>query len=474
MIEPTREEKLNKYAKESKKIKYSTRIFENKTNEKPKIVLRELTKEEKRLWTLILKYNTSENIPQEVIMGMLGDTTEKKEKAAEIIKLIIGQIRENVISETGYKNYEELSQYIQNQNIPFKLTMEGTEILTTKSKDDIEIERTCFEDEHGKIENKFNKEMLEQKKRERNAELKEYIQEKQKIEKWIKRKEKILNSLNKEEKQKFLNGEKITEFLKEKDEDIEFKKNITSEYLLEAYKDKNKNENPRMNLLKGYLMIKEKGLAIDTKITLEELESRYYENIKEKNGEISSDDYEKLEILEDYKTFFDLVKTGMDWNARVFALKLKKINFNGLKKLFEKFKSNDEELLNYFNIKEKMIKDVQTDNIEVDYNENNSVKELYEFLLNSSIREKTKKDDEYIISGIYEHIKREIVANNIDEIECYNHYAKKSDVYVCEVPKDKENAKKMDISNTTRQICKNINLSKTYDNEKEIIDQAEK
>lgn len=472
MSELTADERLNKYAKESKNIQYSTKIFEEtaEEREKPKIVLRELTKEEekeeKHIWTIILKYKTLENIPQEVIMGTLGDTSERKEKAIEIIDLIRGQLEENVTSETGYEHYEKLSQYVQNKNIPFRLTMEGKEILSSKSKENIPITRTCFENRQGKIESLFAKEDLEQMKKERNSELSKYIKQKKIIQRWEERREKILNSFDTEEKkQKFLKGEKITEFLKETDEDMDFKRDVTADYLLEAYDDENKNEseNPRLNLLKGYLKIKEKGLAIDAKKILENLENEYYKNIKEKKGEISEDDYGKLQILNDYKIFFDLVKTGKDWNARVFALKLKKIDFNGLRKIFEISKIDDKELLNYLDIKEKMINDIQTDDIEADYNEHDSVKELYKFLLHSSVRENTKEDDEHVISGVYEHIKREIIASNFDEMEFYNYYAEKSDISVYTLPQNKEKAKKMPISNVTRKICKYIDIKDLYD-----------
>lgn len=492
MNENITEEKLDKYAKESKYITYSTEIYKTTLNEreKPKIALRELTKEEddekeegaekkeKRIWSFILKYKTLEKIPQEVIIGTLDDTPDRKDKAIEIIKLLIGQLEENVVSEDGYKNYEELFQYVHNQNIPFNLTMEGAEILITKSKENVKIERTCFENEKGKIESRFDKDDIEKIKKERNTKLKKYIEEKQIAGRWKERREKIINSFDTEdEKQKFLKGENITKFLKETDKDIETKKNITANYLLEAYdEDKDEKENPKMNLLKGYLKIKEKGLAIDTKITLEELENRFYRNIKKKEGEISSEDYNTLQILEDYKTFFDLVKTGKDWNARVFALRLKNINFSNLKKVFEKFNSGDKELLNYFDKKAEMIKEVQTDNIEVDYNEHNSVKELYNFLLNSSIREKTKKDDEHVISGIYEQVKKEIIANNLDELKFYNQYAEKSGIKVCKLPKDKETARKMDTSKVAKKISNYINVKNEIDFEKnqEEMEQEEK
>lgn len=476
MSEYTADERLNKYAKESRNIQYSTKIFEKTTEEreKPKIILRELTKDEgqkeKRIWTIILKYKTLDNIPQEVIMGTLDSTPQRKEKAIEIMNLIRDQLEENVTSELGYEHYEKLSQYVRSENIPFKLTMEGTDILSRKSQESDLIKRTCFENAQGKIENIFTKEVLDKMKIERKNEISQYIRQKQIIQKWEERREKILKSFDTEEKkQAFLKGEKITEFLKETDGDTEFQKDITADYLLEAYDDENKNENenPRLNLLKGYLKIKEKGLAIDVKKSLEDLENKYYKSIKEKKGEISEDDYAKLGVIDDYKTFFDLVKTGKDWNARLFALKLKKIDFNGLRKIFETIRSEDKELLNYFTIKERMINDVKTDNIEADYNQYDSVKELYEFLLHSSVREKTKEDDEHVISGIYEHVKREIIARNIDEIEIYNHYAEKSDIAVCSLPPNKEKARQMPISKITRKICNIINDTVDLENNKE-------
>lgn len=134
-----------------------------------------------------------------------------------------------------------------------------------------------------------------------------------------------------------------------------------------------------------------------------------------------------------------------------------------MRKIFETSKSDDKELLNYLDIKEKMINDIQTDNIEADYNEYDSVKEFYEFLLHSSLRENTKEDDEHVISGVYEHIRREIIASNFDEMEFYNHYAEKSDISVYTLPQNKEKAKKMPISNVTRKICKYIEIKDLYD-----------
>ena len=45
-------------------------------------------------------------------------------------------------------------------------------------------------------------------------------------------------------------------------------------------KEENSNENPKLQLLKGYIQTKEKGLAIDAKVILEKLEDRYYNEIR--------------------------------------------------------------------------------------------------------------------------------------------------------------------------------------------------
>ena len=74
-----------------------------------------------------------------------------------------------------------MSQYIASENIPFKLTMEGTDILASKSQEKKAITRTCFENERGKIENLFAKEDLEKMKSERKNELIEYMNKKKQI-----------------------------------------------------------------------------------------------------------------------------------------------------------------------------------------------------------------------------------------------------------------------------------------------------
>ena len=137
-------------------------------------------------------------------------------------------------------------------------------------------------------------------------------------------------------------------------------------------------------------------------MTLETIENEYYKSIRENSGDITEAQYKGLELIDNYKNFFDLVKVGKDWNARLVALKLKKINFDVLEKLFTKYRGEDIELLEHLKLKEKMINDVGTDTIELKYNQSDSVKELYDFFLHSRIREKTKSDDEFLISRVYE------------------------------------------------------------------------
>lgn len=478
MNENYTEERLDTIAKRSKKIYYSSRLFEenNKEGGNAKIFLRELKKgkgnHEKLIWAIIVKYKIFGSVPQEVIMGILEDTLEQKENAIEIINLMNKQLKQNAISETGYENYESLERYVKSKKIPFKLTIEGREILLYKGKENTEIIRTCFENKLGKIEELFPKEYLEKMNNEKISELNKYVKERKILEKWKERREKIIKSLKTEEKiQKFLNGERITEFLKKSDSSKDIQKNIAVNYLLEEDSiGDSKKQNLKAKLLDSYLKIKEKGISIDVKRVLEDIESEYYRIIKEKKGEISSDDYNKLEIVQDYKTFFDLVKMGKDWNARVFALKLKKIEFKNLKKLIKFAKGNDKELLDYLDLKEKIINEVQTNNIDVNCSDCKSLKELNGFLVKSSIREKTKEDDEHVILGIYEYIKKEIIINNINDIEFYNDYAKKSYLDIYQIPKNKKQMKELGISKTTMKICEYINNKyKNIDN-REIID----
>lgn len=445
-----------------KDIIYSTKIFEeekdaeNSNTKNYNIIIRELKRkkeENKFIWTVVLNYEI-DGKPQEVIMGTLGDTNERKAKAKKIIELIEKQLKENSMEKDGYKSFEQLSKYVKNENIPFLLTMEGMDILSTKSKDKTLIEKTVSESRHGEMQSKFTLDEMKKKKEEKNAQLAVYIREQRKLEKWKERRTKILENLEPSKREAFLEGERITQFIQDQEINIISKRDTVVRYLTEENEGIEDKENPKAILVKGYIKLKEKGIAIDTKKTLEEIENEYYKNIRENSGEITEKQYKGLEILDNYKNFFDLVKLGKDWNARLVALKLKKINFEPLGKLFGKYRGEDTELLEYFKLKEKMVKETGTDTIELEYNQNDSVRELYDFLLYSSIRKETAKDDEFFISRIYdERIKRELLEYNYENIELYNYYAQKSGINIYELPEIKsKNIDKNKVPKVVKEI----------------------
>lgn len=454
MDKNTIDEKLNLIAKKSRNILYSTKVFEKtdenidesieenideKTNEnikKPKIILRELKKEENgkenHYWAIILKYKVSEDIPQEVIIGTvkLEKKSELKGNTVEIIKLIIKQLEENGNKGLGYNSYESLCEYVNINNIPFNLTMEGQDILASKSQEIKKIPRTCFENNQGKIENLFSEEDLEKMKKERKNELEVYMNKIREKKKWNDRREKILKSLKREKKdQDFLRAEKLTDFLLEADNDPDIQRKLVGDYFLGVFEDKenvSEEENPVLNLANGYVKLKEKGLAIDANIILEKSENKCYTEIKEKKGDVSLDISRLIELIEKYKSFFNLVKEGRDWNARLNALKLNNIDFDAMKALIQSINPNDEELLQYIDLKGKMVNELQLDSIDVEYNKDSSVGEMYDFLLHSSVRKNTRQDDETVINKIYMHTRKGIIQRNLDKIELYNHYAQKS------------------------------------------------
>ena len=464
-------DKLTEYARTSSNIQYSTKIFEKTedTSKRPKLVLRELIKEDngkvKHIWAIILKYVIND-IPQEVIMGILGISNERndKEKAIEIINAIRNQLEENTNQGTGYDYYEKLFEYVQTGNIPFEITVEGINILANKSKKDISIMRTYYSDNQGKIQCKYDEKAVKTLKKEKQKQLLEEADKKKEINKWKSRREKILKSFIKQDRKKaFIKGEKVTEFIKAREDDIEAQQDLVADYLLEAFTEEKNPENPKLKLAKEYLVTKENGIVSDIYKHIDNLESIYYKKIAEHKGEITLEEYKLIEKLGDIKNFFELVTKGQDWNARLFALRLKKIDFGTIKSIVEKFDKKDTELLEYLDLKKKAINEMQTDSIEVDYEKYDSVKEIYKFLLHSSIRETTKKEDKHIISGIYEHIQREILESNFNEVAFYNSYAEKSNIDVCELPKIRKISKERPISQIVQRINRNLE-NKDYQN----------
>ena len=95
------DEKLNKKAKETDSILYSTKIFDSNNHEKPTLILRELklddnkkTEKAKRIVALILKYELNGK-EQNVVMATSNQFAGRTEKSRVIIQFLEKQFREN-------------------------------------------------------------------------------------------------------------------------------------------------------------------------------------------------------------------------------------------------------------------------------------------------------------------------------------------------------------------------------------------
>lgn len=159
------------------------------------------------------------------------------------------------------------------------------------------------------------------------------------------------------------------------DKQMRDKLELLKRYL--ALMDNRKNENEQNNnrngenkdnveeheLLRKYLNIKEKGLAIDANIVLESLEKDVNKRIEDKidkQVEISPEDSEYAKKLQNGQHFFDLVKKGFDRTSRIFALTTGKVDFDFLEKLIQNYNGQDKELLEYIEFKRKILEQAQT------------------------------------------------------------------------------------------------------------------
>ena len=217
-----------------------------------------------------------------------------------------------------------------------------------------------------------------------------------------------------------------------------------SEYVPNV-KQQGENED---ELLNEYIKIKEKGIASDINKALEGLEEKLTAEIQKKmdeqkeSKETETKDYAQVRLLQGYEHFFNLVKNGMDRTARFYAINEEKINFDVLEKLFVKY--NEKEMLEYIQLKQEMLKETNTEDIKNKEHEYPGIRNLYEFLLNSSVRERTKEDDENMFLKVFDKAKRKMLENNTDEINLYNSYAKRFKIYECptyQKDKDKDNTK---------------------------------
>lgn len=114
------EDMLERYAKKSKNIEYSTKVYGEKENEiKPEIRPIDFRTEDSDRPTLflILKYKTLQGTPLEVIIAKLGNINDRVRRTTEIIKLIEEQLRDNAKGEEGYKYYEKLQEYLKTEGM---------------------------------------------------------------------------------------------------------------------------------------------------------------------------------------------------------------------------------------------------------------------------------------------------------------------------------------------------------------------
>lgn len=468
-LEEEREQSPKKY----KEIIYSTSIFENQ----PQINFYKVEEEKQdgtveNIGVFILKYEI-DGRPQEVIIGKLKNTNRAFEKAKDIKELMENQLRENSKSANNFNNFNQLKTIVESNNLPFELTMEGSDIITYTGKENLSVRRTYREetskDKNSKIKCLCSPEEMLKFAREREINNKELFSQIGNNEKWNKNRVLILKILtNKEEQKKFLKGEKIANIVETTDEKLILQnyKELIVKYLKESYeRDGNStNElerNNAANSFSDYLAIKEKGIAISAKEILEILIERVKNNILEqrKNGcteKAEIDNNRTLKTLENYSSFFDLIKESRNFNARMVAKKFYSINFSIMKTLFEKL-THDKELINYIELKGKAIDDIEEQenkksqinedkestlfkrDMKFEYYQNNeSVRELYNFLSNSSSREHTVVEEEKKLLDTFDSIKVELIKSNIKAIKSYNYYAEKSGMYVCPLPEGNE------------------------------------
>lgn len=462
-----------KFAKKSKEINYSTSIFENQ----PQINFYKVEEEKQdgtieNIGVFILKYEIN-GIQQEAIIGKLKNTNRAFEKAKDIKELIENQLIENAKSPNNLNNFNQLKKFITLNNLAFELTMEGSDIITYTGKENISVRRTYYEktseDKNSKIKCLYTPEKMLEFARERKINNKELFSQIENNKKWNKNRGVILKLLSNTEKQKnFLKGEKIANLVETTDEKLILQnyKKLIIEYLKEGYEKYGNSENEieKNNVttsFSDYLAIKEKGIAIDAKKILETIQEKTEEDLleKSKNGFTEKEEIDNnrtLNTLKNYSRFFDLIKTSRNVNARIAAKSLYHIDFTIMKRLFERV-TKDEELVKYIELKGKTIDDIEEqDNkkskisedkesvlfqrdMKFEYYENNeSVKNLYNFLEESSSREHTISDEEKKLLDTFDSIKVDLIKSNIEAVKIYNNYAEKAGMFVCPVPEGNE------------------------------------
>ncbi len=394
---------------------------------------------------------------EEVIIGKLKNTNRAFEKAREIKELIENQLIENSKGQGKLQAFRQLNRLVNENNLQFEFTMEGTDIITYSGEESIAVRRTYYEKENAYknscIKCLFSSEEMERFAKERKNNNIQLLNKFDMNEKWKRRRELILKRQETDaDKKLFLEGEKISKIIEEADDENVLKnyKDVVADYITENYQKygnltDGEEKDSATREFQEYVNLKEKGIAIDAKILLEEvqnkIEKKFVEQRKEKN--MTKEEIEKQIETENtfnsYARFFDLIKGGRELNARIVA-KLTKIDFTKMKRIFSKF-HKDDEILKYIDLKEKEIREMQDETYVLsvstyeDYNKD-SVKELNSFLIRSSIREHTRQDDEEKILDTFDQMKVELIKHNIEALKKYKYYAEKNGLYTCSLPKE--------------------------------------
>jgi hypothetical protein len=409
---------------------------------------------------------------EEVIIGKLKNTNRAFEKAREIKELIENQLIENSKGQGKLQAFRQLNRLVNENNLQFEFTMEGTDIITYSGEESIAVRRTYYEKENAYknscIKCLFSPEEMEKFAKERKNNNIQLLNKFDMNEKWKRRRELILKRQETDEDKKlFIEGEKISKIIEEANDEYVLKnyKDVVADYIIEKYQTygnltDGEEKDSATREFQEYVNLKEKGIAIDAKILLEEvqnkIEKKFVEQRKEKN--MTKEEIEKQIETENtfnsYARFFDLIKGGRELNARIVA-KLTKIDFTKMKRIFSKF-HKDDEILKYIDLKEKEIREMQDETYVLsvstyeDYNKD-SVKELNSFLIRSSIREHTRQDDEEKILDTFDQMKVELIKHNIEALKKYNYYAEKNGLYTCSLPKEDDKKGEVNPISTTLQ-----------------------
>lgn len=411
------------------------------------------------IYTFLLNYEQNGK-KEYIVLGTIENTENLKEKSELIRDFCYKQMEQNADGTNEFYNLERLINIIENKDIPFNFTSEGIDVLLKDSDKykNLTMTYSVLEDETGKankLKRNYSLDTIEKIKRS-TPDLNEYI-------KWARRRKLLLQRMPSSERELFLKGENIKNFIEEKNLDVilEERRNILIDYLMQNYPlyeyksasavdNKNmlsqyicenqteisiqeelerqneeqhvKADNQYFNISNNYIDAKEKGVTADAKILLEKLEDKLFEKYT-KTGETHK---RTLSTIQNYQKFFELIKGKRDFNARYLALKYNKIDFSVLTNCFDKF-CKDAELKNYLKKKIDYINNVKLEKVEdKDYKQNMSVSDLYNFLAKSSTRKNSKRDEDVALMYAYESLKKQIILQNRDAVEKYNEYAGKS------------------------------------------------